>query len=63
MCQKLKSEENQSCVNVSDLDESEMSEIFFEFELDCSYFVKDIVEPKRNLISEKSIEFEMVVKN
>lgn len=63
LCQKLKSEENQSCVNVSDFDESEMSEISVKNEVDCASFVKDIVEPKRDLIYDESIEFETLVKN
>lgn len=35
LCQKLKLEEDQSCVNDYDFDEREMSEISFENEVDC----------------------------
>ncbi|XP_023766822.1 uncharacterized protein LOC111915392 [Lactuca sativa] len=40
-----------------------MSEISVEDEIDCSTFVQNIEEPKKNFISEKSIEFVHIVKN
>ena len=59
--QKLKSLEVHSNENISDFDESEMSEISVEDEVDCSSFVKNIDEPKRNLIFEDSIEFKIML--
>ncbi|KAI3723670.1 hypothetical protein L2E82_35425 [Cichorium intybus] len=50
-------------LNVSEFDESEMSEISVEDEIDCSVFTKENEEPKKRLISENSIEFVRIVEN
>ena len=52
MCDKLNSEAAMDANNVSEFDESTMSEISVEDELDCSAFTKELTdEPKRPLIS------------
>lgn len=50
-------------MNDSEFDESVMSEISVEDEIDCYSFAEHVDEPKRNLIFEASIEFEQIVKN
>lgn len=48
--------------NISEFyDESDMSEITVEDEVDCSEFVKN--ESKKNLISKNSIEFTCISEN
>ncbi|KAI3515995.1 hypothetical protein L1887_14902 [Cichorium endivia] len=49
--------------NISDFDESEMSEISVEDEVDCSIFVNEQTETKKNLISENSVAFARIVEN
>lgn len=58
---KLNLQENHNYVNDSDFDESKMSEISVEDEIDFSSFVKHDEELKRNLIFEDSIKFEQFV--
>lgn len=59
----MKSKENLFCENDSEFYESKVSEIFVEYEIDCSSFVKSVDEPKRNLISENLVEFQKIVEN
>ena len=40
-----------------------MSEIFVEDENDCSEFVKGEPKPKKNLISENSVEYARISEN
>ncbi|XP_052626733.1 uncharacterized protein LOC111909749 [Lactuca sativa] len=63
LCNKLNLENTFNTGNVFEFDESDMSEIFVEDEIDCSVFVQNTEEPKKNLISENSIEFICIVEN
>ena len=63
LCTKLSSENTFNAENVSEFDESEMSEIYVEDEIDCSGFVQNEFEPKKKLIYKNSIEYIHVVEN
>ncbi|KAI3523775.1 hypothetical protein L1887_02171 [Cichorium endivia] len=63
LCKKLNSENSLDVENISEFDESEMSEISVEDEIDCSVFTQDNEEPKKKLILENSIEFVRIVEN
>ncbi|KAI3700157.1 hypothetical protein L2E82_44776 [Cichorium intybus] len=60
---KLNFEDTLNTENISDFDESKMSEISVEDEVDCSVFVNAQTETKRNLISENSVAFARIVEN
>ncbi|KAL7596937.1 hypothetical protein Lser_V15G31429 [Lactuca serriola] len=49
--------------NISEFDESKISEISVEDEVDCLEFVQNNPEPKKKLIYESSIEFVHVIEN
>ena len=49
--------------NISEFDESEMSEISIEEEVDCLDFVQNNIEAKKNWISENSIKYVFIVEN
>ncbi|XP_052626862.1 uncharacterized protein LOC128133449 [Lactuca sativa] len=57
LCKKLNLENTFDSKNVSGIDKSDMSEIFVEDGIDFSTFVQNANKPKKNLISENSIEF------
>lgn len=64
LCTKLSSKNTLNVENVSEFDDdSEMSEIFVEDEVDCSEFVKSEHEPMKTLISENSIEYVRIYEN
>ncbi|KAI3740017.1 hypothetical protein L2E82_30433 [Cichorium intybus] len=48
---------------ISDFDESEMSEISVEDEVDCSAFVNNSSESKKNIVSENSVAFARIIEN
>ena len=64
LCTKLSSKNTLKVENVSEVDDdSEMSEIYVEDEVNCAEFVKSESKPKKNLISENSVEYIRVFKN
>ncbi|KAI3515898.1 hypothetical protein L1887_14803 [Cichorium endivia] len=63
LCSKLNSDDTPINENISDFDESEMSEISVEDEIDCSEFINNSTDTKKNLISENSVAFARIVEN
>jgi len=60
---KLRSEEALKSEILSEHDESEMSEISVEDEIDCSVFTNEKEKKSTKLISENSVEFVRILKN
>lgn len=63
VCTKLSSKKSFDTENVSKFDESNMSEISVEDEMDCSTFVQNEDVPKKELIFENSVEYVCIVEN